>query len=133
MWFSLSEHFAVTAYSLFMGVFLGVLYDCIRLTRILCGIGSYSRAVSGLYKKQLPFIKNRRISAAPRRKNMILLFLGDILYALLCSASYSLFLFHAIRGQVRWYFLLASAIGFFLYYFTVSKLVLSILEILFFF
>ncbi len=137
MWFSVSEHLAVTFYSLIMGLFLGVLYDLVKLTRIFFKIGSCSRITEILCAKKLPIIgdltppnTNRECDSATVRA---VYFIGDILYAVISAAFYSLFLFHAIRGHVRWYFIVASAIGFFLYYFSVSKLVLCIFEVIMYF
>lgn len=137
MWFSVSEHLTVTFYSLFMGVFLGILYDCIKLTRIIFGVGFYSTIASSLYNKEFPFIRKTRAKLKCGNGNGavsgVILFIGDIVYACLCAVSYSLFLFHASRGEARWYFILASAVGFFVYYFTISKLALSVLEVVLFF
>ncbi len=135
MWFSISEHFSVTFYSFIMGIVLGLLYDFFKLTRILLGINSYSAIAKRLQRVKLPLVK---ISFKTGRKNQtdavitVLMFFGDIIYALICGCIYSLFLFHAIRGQVRWYFIIASALGFFLHYFTLSKLNIIVLEVLFF-
>lgn len=136
MWFSISEHFSVTLYSLFMGFALGAVYDFFKLTRILLGINSYSSIAKRLHKMKLPLL-GISVGKKGRTKTdaviTVLMFFGDILYALLCGCIYSLFLFHAIRGQVRWYFIIASALGFFLHYFTLSKLNIIVLEVLFFF
>ena len=132
MWFSVSEHLLVTVYAFFMGVFLGVLYDFIRLTRILLGIGSYS-SVARKFKVKTSFVtcaddRHTRSGKRGYISSCILCFLGDILFGAVSAACYSVFLFHAIRGQVRWFFILASAVGFFLYYFTVSRFFLGIAE-----
>lgn len=135
IWFSTAEHFRVMLYSVFIGIFLGVIYDVVKLSRVMLGISAYSETGKKLAQISLPLIKNRSSAAKPRRSSafsVIMLFLGDIVFSLISAAVYSVFLFHAIRGLVRWYFLLASAAGFFLYYFTVSKIAMVAIEILFF-
>lgn len=132
MWFSVSEHLRVTLYAFFIGLLLGMLYDVIRLTRITLGIAVYSDVSARLYRQKLPLLKESRayIKCISGKGTLagVLLFVGDIVYALVSAAVYSVFLFHAIRGQVRWYFIVSSAVGFFAYYFTVSKLFLAVLE-----
>lgn len=134
MWFSISEQFAVIGYSVIMGVFFGIIYDFVKITRVLQGISAYSGISHKIHGMKLPLIRHR-FSDPKKKKNsaraIIILFLGDIIFSLLCAAAYSLFLFHAIRGQVRWYFIVATAVGFFLYYFTVSKIVIKLIEALF--
>ena len=135
MWFSTAEHFRVMLYSVIIGVLLGVIYDIVKISRVMLGISAYSETSKKLASISLPLIKNRSTLKKRSKSSMysiIMLFLGDIVFSLICAAIYSVFLFHAIRGLVRWYFLLASAIGFFLYYFTVSRIVLNLIEVLFF-
>ena len=131
MWFSVSEQLWVTLYSLIMGVFLGFVYDIIRIVRSASGVGNYSSFSIKLSKIKLPFLS---VPCDKKKKNLsrifsfILIFISDLLFALICSVSYSLFLFHTIRGQVRLYFILASGIGFLVYRFTASKFLITILE-----
>lgn len=122
MWFSVSEHFRVMLYSVVMGVIFGILYDLIKISRAAIGVASYSGLSKQFYNKRVP---GSVIS-------FTVMLVGDLLFAVLCGMIYSLFLFHAIRGQVRWYFLLSSALGFFAYYFTVSRFVMIITESLIF-
>ncbi len=136
MWFSVSEHLRVTLYSFFIGLLLGVLYDVIRLTRITLGLAVYSNVSERLYRHRLPFIRESRAyigcGSGKGKFAGALIFIGDIVYALVSAAVYSVFLFHAIRGQVRWYFIASSAVGFFAYYFTVSCFFLTVLEVVVF-
>lgn len=109
-----------------------MLYDVIRLTRITLGLAAYSDISERLYRHRLPLIRESRayIARGSGKGTFAgaLIFIGDIVYALISAAVYSVFLFHAIRGQVRWYFIASSAVGFFAYYFTVSRLFLTVLE-----
>lgn len=132
MWFSISEHSLVTLYSLIMGIIFGVFYDFIKLSRICMGLSSYSGKVAKLYQVNLPVLGCIHPGKVLKKKghfySSVLFFIGDVFYALICAVLYSLFLFHAIRGQVRWYFVVASAIGFLIYYFTISRIILVFLE-----
>ncbi len=135
MWFSTSEHLRVIVYSFFMGMGLSLLYDVVKLTRILFGICSYSETAKKLNNTKLPFLKEKSSRQDGKKGGVtafVFVFFGDIIYSLLCGAAYSLFLFHAIEGHVRWYFILSSAFGFFFHYFTLSKFNIIVLEVLFF-
>lgn len=134
MWFSLSEHLLVTLYSFFLGIGLAVLYDLIRLTRIIFGVSSYSKTAIKLKELNLPLIsKKNNKPAFGKAPSFLILLLSDILFFIICGAVYSLFFFHAVRGHIRWYFLLSSASGFLVYYFTLSKICIIFFEVLFFF
>jgi len=131
MWFSVSEHLIVTFYSFIVGIVFGVIYDTIKLSRCLLGVGNFSFASRFFQKVKIPFIKPVTRSRPSKIKGIysdITVFIGDIIFSLICAAIYSLFLFHAIRGQVRLYFIIASAAGFFLYYFTLSRFVMVLFE-----
>ena len=134
MWFSVPEHFRVIIYSAIMGVVMGIIYDFVKLSRAMLGISKYSATAKKLSAVRLPGIKyrSRHKGKMKAAAEYVLLFIGDIIFSLICAAVYSLFLFHAIRGQLRWYFLLSSAIGFFLYYFTLSRFNLLVIETVFF-
>lgn len=135
IWFSTAEHFRVMLYSVVIGILLGIIYDFVKMSRILLGISEYSETAKKLSAISLPLIKKKRTAQKPKgssKYGIVLIFIGDIIYSLICAGVYSLFLFHAIRGLVRWYFIIASAAGFFLYYFTLSKFIIVIIEILFF-
>lgn len=131
MWFSVSEHLIVTLYSFVVGIGFGAVYDIIKLSRCLLGIGNYSFASQIFLKINIPFIKPISHGYPSKIKGIysdIIVFIGDIIFSLICAGIYSLFLFHAIRGQVRLYFIVASAVGFFLYYFTFSRFVIVLFE-----
>lgn len=118
-----------------MGVFLGIVYDLFRISRSAMGITRYSSTALKLHSIKLPFLsKDHKKSkgSLSRIYSIILLLFSDLFFACICSVIYSLFLFHAIRGQIRLYFILASAIGFFIYYFTASKFFISVLEVILF-
>ncbi len=88
-------------YSIALGMIFGILYDFLRAFRL---------------------IKNH---------SEIIVFTEDIIYFLLLSISTFVFLITATNGQIRAYILFGIIIGFLIYYFTLSRLIIKILFLLF--
>ena len=126
MWFSVSEQLIVTLYSFIVGIGFGILYDVIRISRCIIGVARYSSSITSNKNKLFHQYSSEKVHTGI--VSDIIIFLGDIIFSILCAAIYSLFLFHTIRGQLRIYFIIASALGFFIYYFTISKLILAVME-----
>lgn len=129
----LTRQLSAVVYAIFTGALLGVLYDCIRILRVLFGIASYTRGGRRLCRVSLPLIGTvRRVPAENKRRTLklILLFIGDILFAFLAGCTVCVFLYHAASGCFRWFYLLGACVGFFAWYFTVGKLVMLSSEVL---
>lgn len=109
-------------YSLAVGVFLAMLYDVVRITRMMLGLRPGGAETP---KRALPLvgdvIKDRVRS---RIFSDVFVFFGDILYFMSATAVYVVFVFHAGDGDNRWFFSLGALAGFLLYFFTAGKLVM---------
>lgn len=109
-------------YSLAVGVFLAVLYDVFRVSRMMFGLRPGG---AGTPRRVLPLVgdvvKDRTHG---RIFSGVFVFVGDILYFMAATAVYVVFVFHAGDGANRWFFSLGALSGFLLYFFTVGKLVM---------
>ena len=56
------------------------------------------------------------------------MFITDILYFLVITPIFMIFLYHQNNGIVRWFILFGAILGFLLYYFTLGKLIISVSE-----
>lgn len=112
-------------YSAVLGVFLGALYDAVRLIRIVFGVSSYSdkRREFSIYSKGVFNIFSRK-----RGKVFTSVFLAvtDLLFFFLSAVAFILFLYVFNFGIFRWFFLLFAVIGFLIYYNSVGKLFVSV-------
>lgn len=98
--FSPREQVLLFLFSALLGVGLGVLFDCFRALRALI---PHTRFFVGL---------------------------EDVLFLLVWGFSLVTFAMEKGRGEVRFYYLLGSIIGFTLYFFTVGSVVNSVIKIL---
>ena len=115
-----------------LGFSLGGLYDVLRITRILCGV-HYVNRFSG---KENPFTAvctppneqprwRRRIFRAHRT---LFIFLGDVLFGVVCGVALIILLYYANDGQFRFLAVFGMACGFFVYYHTLGRLVMLFSE-----
>lgn len=87
--------------SVVLGVALGVFYDGFRILRIVRG--SVSRG----------------------KMETVLLFWEDLFFSVVSAVSTAILSYAMNRGRIRWFSLLAMAIGFWIYRKTVSKAVIA--------
>ncbi len=112
----------ITLYALLLGLFLGVLYDVLRITRMLTGITPVHVAhISWIGR--LPMRRIGKIGKGPV-STLIFVHLLDIVYGLSTGVCFCIFLYALNNGRFRWYLLLGCVLGFFAYYYSVGKLVL---------
>lgn len=105
---------AVTAaLSIPLGALLGVLYDLVRLGRLLLGI-----------TVQSPFGKK----GVRRWIAYILAALGDFFFCTAAGAVLCVFFFLTGDGRMRGYGLLGAALGFYCYYQTLGRLIIALAE-----
>ena len=88
-------------YSVIMGVIFGILYDVLRALRIITNI-----------------------------KN-ITVFFQDILYCFIIANITFIYFLSVTKGEVRFYILIGTLVGFLAYFFTISKFVILLFKILF--
>lgn len=96
-------------YSAVVGTVLGVLYDIFRIIRVAM------KPSPGMSPKLRSFYD---------AVGDTVIFIEDILFAFIAALVVAVFLFHVNDGQLRWFVLAGAAVGFFLYYMTVGRLVL---------
>lgn len=85
----------VLLYSLAVGVALGILFDVFKIKREFFGV------------------------------TRLILFFDDLVYMLICTVVLILGVFKVNNGKLRWYELLAPAVGFIIYRLTLSKLIIA--------
>ena len=116
--------------SLLVGVCLGGIYDLIRIWRSLLGIEYINKFTLRLKEINLPLIKNPLLKAKKGNRigENLILFLTDILYFLIVTFVLIIFIYYTNYGIVRWYILTGVIAGFFAYYFTLGKIIISFSE-----
>ncbi len=119
------------------GIFLGALYDVVRIFRILCGMpcpGGIPRRVIDFRFPLLPRdFATRKRGGVAARAHAVLLITTDFLYALTAGVLFCVFVYWQSNGVFRLYYLLAAIPGFFAYYMTVGRLVLASAGVIVFF
>jgi spore cortex biosynthesis protein YabQ len=86
--------------SVVLGILLGAAYDFFRVLRICRG------------------------SSTRKRGEVLLLFSEDIVFSVIAAVSSAILSYAMNRGRIRWFSLLAMALGFWLYRKTVSRAVI---------
>ena len=120
-----------------VGACLGGVYDLVRLSRAMVGICYSRRFAHRLVHLSLPLVGCVTPPDRPKRKRRELFLnlyvaLGDILFFLIASVTFTVFLYHANNGILRWYFVAGMVGGFVFYYMTLGKLVLIASELIVF-
>ena len=101
------------ALSVPVGALLGALYDLVRLFRVLFAVTVRS-----------PFGKK----GARRWFDYAFVALGDLFFFVAAAAVMCAFFFLTGDGRMRWYGLCGAALGFFCYYQTVGRLLMTATE-----
>ena len=96
--FTPSEQTMFFLYSVVLGACLGVVFDCFRVARIILPHTTFFVAVE------------------------------DILFIFIWAVSLVVFSMELTRGEVRFYYLAGNILGFTVYYFTVGKIVVTIIK-----
>ena len=120
------------AYAFLFGLLLGAVHDGCRLIRILCGGSCGSERFQAWYEEPLPIIhrpiRTRKKGKVWHAGMVILTLVGDILFFLVAAIGTVLLQYEHNNGSFRLFALLCEIVGFFLYYFTVGKLVTMLSE-----
>ena len=116
--------------SLAVGIALGVLYDVLRVGRVLIGMNHYTSAatVPAFCPK---FCKRRERKSKPRLVMIlfnILLVTQDIVFCLTAGAAAAVLLFYHNNGEFRGFVIIAILVGLAAYLLTVGKLVIRASE-----
>lgn len=124
------ELFRLLMSSFMVGVALGVLYDVLRIGRVLIGMNHYTSAatVPAFCPK---FCKRREKKSRTRFVTIllnILLGVQDILFCLTMGAAAAVLLFYHNNGEFRGFVIIAILAGLAVYLMTVGKLVINASE-----
>lgn len=114
------------------GVLCGVLYDGVRILRVLLGV-RYGGVVSArLQTLRFPLLPHDFAARAPGRAGVraqrVLIFVGDFLYMALLGALFCVFVYWQNDGVFRLYLLIGAVLGYTAYYLSVGCLVLASAE-----
>lgn len=119
-------------YSFVFGMVMGCLHDVNRIIRIFFGIRRTGKIFEKLYEIDMPFRKGKRMlrerKKAGRSIEIIITFLGDILWWLFAAVGIILLNYFFNKGVFRAFTVFGMAVGFVLYYFTLGKLVMMLAE-----
>ena len=118
--------------SFLFGGQLGMIFDIGRVLRLLFIGAPISSKLKGLYASRLPFSKRAMTARDDRKSRKILLnitvFLTDFLFSAYAVIGLVVINYAYNDGKFRIFTLIGAAVGFLTYYFTVSKLILFLLE-----
>lgn len=103
----------ILLYSLFIGVFLGIVYDVFRIRRLAFN-------TKACFSKKGTNEVARKENAA----DCVIIFFEDVLFALISSIVVCIFIFYMNSGQFRGIAIIGALFGFLLYYLTVGRLVM---------
>lgn len=123
---SVASQLWAIVYSLAVGVFLGLSYDAVRITRVLAGLRPCTP--TRLSSVNLPII-GRRAGEIKKRNRFfadVFVFCGDIIYFAFAAFVFLVFVFHANYGNGRWFIVGGCIVGFVLYILTVGRAVMLV-------
>ncbi len=114
-------------YSFLLGLFLGAVYDCFRITRIFFGV-HYSRSTAKrLRMRALPLLKPQKERHSTKGLG-ILMFFEDLLFSLLAGSSLVILLYERNNGKFRFLVVVFLLLGFVIYRETLGRIVMLFSE-----
>ena len=118
--------------SFFLGVGMGGVYDVHRVIRVFFGVSYSKKRPSERLLRPLPIVKRPLGEIQPSKLTGILLavliFLQDVVFFCIAGGGVVILNYAYNDGQFRFYTVVALFLGFFLYYFTIGKLVIYLSE-----
>lgn len=106
----------------------GILYDAVRIIRICIGAYDYM-ASSSVMAPAKRLLKHFNIDKHPvrcKRYCSAATVITDVIYSLTVGIAFIIYLYHENYCIFRWYLLVGAAVGFFAYYFTVARIVITV-------
>lgn len=123
----------LAVYSVCFGALLGVIYDVIRVLRVLLGAEREEKGKTDFRKIELPIIKRKAYPDKKSKLSSALLnvwvAVGDVIFAVSCGIMAVMIAYAYNSGKVRAVIFIGLALGFLGYYFTLGKLVMKISEL----
>ena len=118
------------AASVIVGMALGLVYDVLRICRVMMGMSRYTAAASApIFCPR--FYKPRRKMGCSRVSDFVksaVLIAQDFFFCVTFGIAVALLLFSRNGGEFRGFVLLGALLGFAAYYFTVGRLVIRASE-----
>ncbi len=99
----------ILLYSIVIGVFMGMVYDVFRIRRMVY--------ILNLKNKEKKYKTRERIE-------FLIVFLEDIIYALICAVIMCIFVFYMNSGRMHAVIPFGTLLGFVLYYKTIGRAVM---------
>lgn len=123
------SYILLAVYSFCFGAILGMIYDTLRITRIILGAEGGSGVGDALRQVRLPIINGGVYPGKKSRLAEVLLSgyiaLGDIAFISFCGVIAVMISYAYNSGRVRAVIFLGLLAGFLLYYYTVGRLVVA--------
>ena len=116
-------------YALLLGIFLGAVYDVLRLTRVFLGVHYSCKAAKRLQAIQLPLLKTKKRRKESRALGFVI-FIEDLLFCIFAGIALVLLFYEANSGKLRFPVLLCAGAGFLLYRGTLGRAVMLFSEVI---
>ena len=116
-------------YSFLFGIAVGIFYDCCRIIRVLAGKRYSKKGYKRLDTLKFPIIK--RTLFAPKEDGVlqsVLIFLSDLICVTFCTVGIIVLNYAYNSGRFRFFTVIGVLIGFFIYKYTVGRLIMLIAE-----
>ena len=110
------------------GMIIGFGYDVVRGIRTLCGEDPRTVLTKRIREIKLPILKRPIRQCDHKIAVYIVMFLGDVLCIMLLSIGTVILNYGYNQGEFRAFTIIGAVGGFFLYRWTIGRLVMSILE-----
>lgn len=123
---------ALYLYAVLLGLFLGAIYDGLRITRVFFGNHYSRRTARRLREIKLPLIPGAKTRGESRALGIIVFF-EDLLFCLFAGISLILLLYGLNNGKFRFSVVLCVGLGFLIYRVTLGRLVMLCSEVIAFF
>ena len=120
---------ALYFYAILLGLILGAVYDCLRITRVFFGNHYSHRAARRLQEIRLPLLPKAKARGESRALGVIVFF-EDLLFCLFAGISLILLLYGFNNGNFRFFVLFCACLGFLIYRGTLGRLVMLFSEVI---
>lgn len=114
------------------GIFLGVIYDIVRISRAFVGISYNGKSADKLYQIEYPLIGKLRKNDRKKGKIFydIYIAIGDFFYCAFVGIASCIFLYYTNNGMLRLPAVFMAFMGLSLYYRTIGRFIVNLAEIL---
>lgn len=114
-------------YAFLLGLFLGAVYDCFRITRVFFGVHYSRKTAKRLRTLQLPLLKPKKERHSIKGLGL-LMFFEDLLFSLLAGSSLIILLYEFNNGKFRFLVVVFLLVGFVIYRETMGRAVMLFSE-----